>query len=102
MTGIVTKNFCRPENGFKNEDNLSYNATKGPIRKLIEGFATEGAPVPAFVEIDAWRNFKDGRVRYSDPDEDDVWFWKMVLVLWLIAACIAAWIWYSKRAPLRR
>lgn len=98
VTGLVHKNFCRPETGYKNEDNLSYNATKGPVRRLIEGFASEGQPVPAFAEVDAWRDFRTGRMSLTDPreDDDDLHTWKVILVLWFIAATVAAWIWYAK------
>ena len=95
----MTRNFCRLEDGEQNVDNLSYEATKNPIRKLVENFANEGGGSP-FTIVEAFLS-DNGEVMiaqakpYTDAMHRDNVF---ILICWLILATMAAWIWYAKRS----
>ena len=91
--GVVTRDFCKVDQ--INVDKLSFNATKSPIRKIIEGFVSEGSPVPSVVEVDAWRDAR-GNMRLDDPAGGDIHTYRMVLFLWCVIGSMLAWMLVAK------
>lgn len=96
----MTRNFCRLENGEKNVDNLSWEATKNPIRKAVESFVGEGGSGEAFQIVEAYIS-EDGQVTIAEPEPYTAEMHhsnRVILVLWMILATMLAWLWYAKRA----
>lgn len=113
---VVTKNFCRRENGFKNKDNLSFNATKKPVEKFaqVEGFMGEDgmftitgegwedeppATLPPFPDMtfQSFRDYNDYPQPGSYTDEIHQRHVKMLIGL-MILGTILAWLWYANHS----
>ena len=100
---IVTKNFCRKENGFKNKDNISHSATKKPKEKFveIEGFMGEDGIFNISggedFEYDSYEPFAMPVQNMCSSYTDKVHNMnKKILLGLLILGTIMAWIWYSQ------